>query len=336
MRFILILMLFLPGCDDTPTIPAYQKTTQYRLKDKLQNCEEYSVRLIDMREGGTSPYEHKYKIACGKPDKSPDQLLQFSSIPTDRIPVDVGTFRKYQNHLDRNILSRTSDGTISDTAQPPGYQYVGDERYGEWKTNDSGQREWIFIPMFMSMYPSYSSNPVYYNDYDDYRSHRQSGRSYYRPSYENRIRTRYTDRKPNFYDRLEQQKQKRQVSKVNFKKEPNFYDKMEAKKTAKARTEGINYAVGAGRENTLPKRSEGINRAVNTGIKTAPSRAPPEMGSTKPSPKPLSFKEKITRMKSDKSKNTTNISGYGVKTSKKFQKPKKVSKKTKTHNETTL
>lgn len=283
MKYLWLLVLLTLGCEDENPVPkepkkppAYQQTTQYRLKDTLKDCEEYSVRLTDMKaEGGE--YHHKYKINCGKPDATPDQLLNFASIPTGWVPVDADTFNNHQKDLDRNILSRDSNGEVTKVSQPPGYQYVGDERYGEWKSNDSGQKEWVFIPMFL---PMFGSSPIYRNDYDDYRDYRRSGRTYYRSDYETRIRTKYTNRKPSFYEKMEQRKYER----------------------------------------SKRKASSATNRAAGTYKKPVYNTTP----KTSPPKKPLSFKEKLQKAKA--TGGSSNISGYGKKSSKKFQtkaKPKK-------------
>lgn len=280
-RILLTIPLLLQGCDNTP---AHQKTTQWRLKDTLTGCEEYAVRLIDMKD--TEDYYHKYRIKCGKSDKSPDQLLSFTDIPTDWVKVDADTYNKYLNDLDRNILTRNSQGEVSNAAQPPGYQYVGDQKYGEWKANDSGQKEWVFIPMFL---PSFPSPPIYQNDYDDYRSYRRDGKSYYRSDYEDRVKRKYTNRKPNFYEELEKRKYERQRS----------YESYKAKSA-------VNRAAG----NYGTTNPRGPPKTYNTPTPT-----------TKP---PLTFQEKLTKTRAAGS--TSNISGYS-KTSKKFQTKKVIKKK---------
>jgi hypothetical protein len=279
--------LFL-GCDDTPP---HQKTTQWRLKDTLKDCEEYSVRLADMRE---SPgYQHKYKVRCGNTDTTtPDELTKFATIDTGWITVDSATYNKNKWDLDRNILTRNNKGEVSGVSQPPGYQYVGDPKYGEWKANEAGKTEWIFIPMFFG---GSSPPPVYQQDYNSYSEYRRQGTPYYRPDYEDRIRQKYSDRKPNFYEKLKQQKRTRPT--VDFQKKPDFYDNIRAKEAVKDRNDAMDRATG--------------KRPV---YNTVPKHDPPETTT-----KPLSFKEKMGQYKSGEKKAATNVSGYGVKTSKKFQ-----------------
>ena len=142
-----------------------------RISSNLKNVPEYSIILEDMQSTGTifKHYHHKYKVII-KED------IQYTGF----VKVSEQYYRKNENYLGMALLSKTADGYIK-TPSPPGYQYVGDDRYGEWKQDRSGNSFWSFYGkyMFMSHMFGMVSRPVYRSDYGAYSGYRKSNRPYY-------------------------------------------------------------------------------------------------------------------------------------------------------------
>lgn len=66
---------------------------------------------------------------------------------------------------------------------PPGYRYVGDKKYGNWRRDSSGNSFWVFYGQYAFMRslfwgPSYYS-PIYQRNYNTYTDYRRRGRTYY-------------------------------------------------------------------------------------------------------------------------------------------------------------
>jgi len=142
-----------------------------RISSNLKNVPEYTVILEDMQSRGSvfRQYYHKYKVIV-KED------IQYTGF----VRVSESYFKKNENYLGMALLSKTTDGYVK-TPSPPGYQYVGDDRYGEWKQNKSGNSFWAFYGqyMFMSHMFGMVNRPVYRSDYGAYNDYRKSNRPYY-------------------------------------------------------------------------------------------------------------------------------------------------------------
>jgi len=142
-----------------------------KLSARLKNVPEYSIILEDMQKTGSifKHYHHKYKVII-KED------IQYTGF----VKVSEQYYRKNENYLGMALLSKTADGYIK-TPSPPGYQYVGNSQYGEWKQNRSGNSFWAFYGqyMFMSHMFGMVSRPVYRSDYGAYNDYRKSNRPYY-------------------------------------------------------------------------------------------------------------------------------------------------------------
>ena len=169
------------------------------------NEKKFSVILEDMKQEGTffKSYFHKYKIIKHKEDDTP------YAESTDWIEVDERFFGMHRDNLGMVILDKQDIGKISKAASPPGYQYVGDPKYGEWKTHN-GSTFWSFYGkyMFMNQLFGMFSRPIYRNDYDTYRGGGYYGkRSYYGPKTSNGTPRYGTNsaqtrkEKPNFFRR---------------------------------------------------------------------------------------------------------------------------------------
>ena len=168
--FALVAALFaVVGCGPS-------ETPLERLEQQLDQYPEYSVTLQDMRADG---YYHQYGVAIGEPQAGSEDLVYRDSI-LDFQKVGRRTYERYQPHLGMVILSKGSDG-IDRNQHPPGYQQVGNERYGRWRTDSSGQSFWVFAAQYalLSHMIGGFNRPIYRNDWNGYRDARGRGQTYY-------------------------------------------------------------------------------------------------------------------------------------------------------------
>ncbi len=136
----------------------------------LKNTPEYSIILEDMKVSGSfvKQHYHKYKVTIGEDTNY-----------TNFVRVSKPFYKKNENNLGMALLSKTADGYIK-TPSPPGYQYVGNSRYGEWRTDNSGRSFWVFLGSYMFMSHMLGSNrTVYRSDYNTYNKYRASNRPFY-------------------------------------------------------------------------------------------------------------------------------------------------------------
>jgi hypothetical protein len=162
--------LAISGCGGTPS--PLQKINQ-----ALKDIPTYSVILEDMKEEGDffPEYFHKYKIVI--PDsESPEKAPRIAS--TDWMPVSADFYLARKPFLGMTIFVK-KDGKAGGVAAPPGYAYVGDQRYGRWRTDSSGRSFWEFFGMYALMSHLLGPRPIYRGDYDRYRSYRGRRRPYF-------------------------------------------------------------------------------------------------------------------------------------------------------------
>jgi hypothetical protein len=129
--------------------------------------------IIDMRsKSGVTA--HKYKV-----------ITNGKSVDTAWTPVDKATYRKHRDHLGMTIYSKPAgvlpeDATV--IASPPGYNYVGNRRYGRWEERN-GQSFWVFYGRYSLMRDLFWGRgmyrPIYRSEYRGYRSNIRSRRAYY-------------------------------------------------------------------------------------------------------------------------------------------------------------
>ena len=75
------------------------------------------------------------------------------------------------------IISKGADGSIDHDQHPPGYQYVGNERYGQWRDDRSGGSFWEFYGRYalLSYVIGGFGRPIYRTDWNAYRDSRGLG-----------------------------------------------------------------------------------------------------------------------------------------------------------------
>ena len=142
-----------------------------RLKSQLASAPEYAIILSDMREEGTffSSYFHQYQVVQGE-----------NSWTTDWLQVPESVYRANENFLGMTLASKTPDGE-NNVPHPPGYDYVGNPRYGSWQTNSSGMSFWAFYGQYALMRDllGIGRGSIFRNDYDAYQRSRSQQRPYY-------------------------------------------------------------------------------------------------------------------------------------------------------------
>ncbi|MBL4708253.1 MAG: hypothetical protein JKY48_07430 [Flavobacteriales bacterium] len=171
---VALLLLILNSCGGRD----FSKTPLDNYIVEFSNEKSFSIILADMDVDGTffKTHKHKYKIIKVKDD------LPYENT-TDWIEVEKGFFWKNEENLGMVVLEKNAEGKISKTASPPGYQYVGNNRYGEWRSNN-GNSFWAFYGqyMFMSHMFGMGRRPIYRDHYNSYSSGGYYGsRNYYGP-----------------------------------------------------------------------------------------------------------------------------------------------------------
>ena len=166
------------------------------LRERLHSESDYSVILADMRSDRglfSSIYFHRYQIVVGEKMET-----------TSWTQVSKEMYRRYESLLGMTILSKSPEGEVTEAAHPPGYQYVGNSRYGSWQRDRSGGSFWVFYGQYALMRDLFGlgSRRVYRNDWDDYRSYRQQRRPYFGPKQEYGTNGSHTKKaNPSFFER---------------------------------------------------------------------------------------------------------------------------------------
>ncbi len=174
--YSLILILGLGACGSDKPID--------RLKKEMDAYPEYSIMLHDMRESGAvlPEYFHRYKLVYALPiDDNPDSLEFLSNITT-WLEVPENYYRDNQNYLGMVLASKSRDGKISNDKFPPGYQYMGNPQYGQWRQNSDGTSFWEFYgkyAMMSQVFGLLGGGPIFRNDWNTYRDYRGSNRPYF-------------------------------------------------------------------------------------------------------------------------------------------------------------
>ncbi|MFQ5707510.1 MAG: hypothetical protein ACE5HO_08695 [bacterium] len=178
------------------------------IKRQLRSYPEYSVILQDMKEEGNffKDYYHRYKVVYA--EKSSDaENPTYQETVTDWYKVSKREFEKYANYLGMVLVSKSADGKVADVQYPPGYQYVGDSRYGNWRRDDRGNSFWEFYgkyAFFSHMFGMFG-RPIYRSDWDTYRNYRSRGTPYYGPNREYGTSGSYTKQtNKTFFERRRQ------------------------------------------------------------------------------------------------------------------------------------
>lgn len=187
-----------------------------RLTGQLSAYPEYSILLQDMREEGNffPEYAHRYKLVWGMPSTTDPKELDFQSEVTDWERVNKKEYAKYRDYLGMVVASKTPEAGVAQSQFPPGYQYVGDSRYGTWKQDGRGGSFWEFYGKYalLSHLFGMGRRAIYRSDWDHYRGSRSAGRPYWGPNREFGTAGSYTrNSNPTFFQRRLQREQARKA-----------------------------------------------------------------------------------------------------------------------------
>lgn len=211
-----MILFLIGGCSSGPRVAPIDK-----LKQNLKDVPTYSIILDDMKEEGnfSSRYFHKYRIVLAE---------QSDTGTTDWLEVPEDYYRINEPFLGMTLAVK-KDGEASSSVSPPGYQYVGDPKYGQWRTDHRGNSFWEFYgkyAFFSSLFGGFN-RPIYRDDYDSYRQYRSRNTPYFGRNKQYGTNGSYTRQtKPNFYSR--------RTARLNAK-QSSFKSKV-AKRTGRTRT----------------------------------------------------------------------------------------------------
>lgn len=212
IRTFLILSLFiLVSACSAPKSPLRS------IQARLDKYPEYSIILQDMKEEGvfSKSYFHQYQIVYAEKTGEGDDLA-YKTQTTEWLRTPKNDYRQYFDYLGMTLISKSAEGAVANTQQPPGYQYVGNPQYGRWRT-DGGGSFWEFYgkyAMMNQMFNLIGGRRVYRNDWDSYREYSGSGRPYFGKNREYGTSGSYTAKtNPNFFQR---KKMRETASKTKF------------------------------------------------------------------------------------------------------------------------
>ncbi|MCP4627528.1 MAG: hypothetical protein GY850_29040 [bacterium] len=162
------------------------------IRETMKGIPTCSVILDDMKEEGNffKDYYHKYKVITD------EKTLDMDWMAT---PEDV--YRRYEPLLGMTIWSK-QDGKENTSAGPPGYEYVGNPKYGNWQRDSSGNSFWAFYGQYRLLGDLLGGGRIHRNRYDTYASNRSWGKPYYGPNNEYGTNGSLTKKsKPDYYAR---------------------------------------------------------------------------------------------------------------------------------------
>lgn len=173
---ILSLAVMLTSCGESS--PSFKKQPIDDMVRDMSGINNYSILLYDMDYvEDKDVYRHQYQII--KEVAAKDTLV---SETTDWKVVGAEYFNAHVEDMGMALVTK-QDGKVEKAVSPPGYnQHVGNEKYGEWRSNSSGGSFWAFYGQyaFMRSLFGYGYSPIYRRGWNDYRgNYYGSGRTYY-------------------------------------------------------------------------------------------------------------------------------------------------------------
>jgi len=173
---LILAVLVLVGCSSGPRQPLEI------LNASLKDVPSYSIILDDMREEGNffKKYFHKYQVLREGPAGGEKQEEGLKTAATDWMEVPKGWYQQNLPFLGMVIFSK-KEGKVDQTAMPPGYQYVGNPRYGSWATDSRGNSFWAFYGQYALLSSLLGGRPIYRDHYREYNDYRSRGQTYYGP-----------------------------------------------------------------------------------------------------------------------------------------------------------
>lgn len=149
----------------------------------LNRYPEFSLIVDDLRvdDGFFADYFLRFRIltASGQRIANRDTLVYKQRV-SEWMKVPEAVFGRYEHYLAMVVASKTDDGRTTGVRQahPPGYQYVGNSRYGHW----GGGGFWQFYGQYAFMSAMLGGHRIGRQDYNGYRGSHGRGRPYFGPS----------------------------------------------------------------------------------------------------------------------------------------------------------
>jgi hypothetical protein len=173
LSLLVLAAAVLAGCSSDE----YVKSPVDDLIRDMDKEKDFTILLYDMDVEGSmfKTYKHRYKIITNENDSIPKEKL------SSWYEVDEQFFDMHVNDMGMEIAAKV-DGTVTKETAPPGFSnYVGNDRYGQWKSDASGNSFWAFYGQyaFMSNMMGMMSAPLYRQSYYDYQSNYRGVRPYY-------------------------------------------------------------------------------------------------------------------------------------------------------------
>jgi hypothetical protein len=186
--FLSLIFVF-SGCGGvTGELPVEQ------LKELQKDVATYSILLEDMKEEGNflKTYFHKYRV-----------VQEQEGWTTDWVEVPENYYQMNEQFLGMSLVTK-KEGEYNNKATPPGYGYVGDQRYGRWRRDERGGSFWEWYgkyALFSSLFGGWY-RPIYMRDYDVYRGYSSRNRPFFGRNQEFGSSGSITKKtKPSFYTR---------------------------------------------------------------------------------------------------------------------------------------
>jgi len=205
----LIFALFLFGGSGSGTTPLETIRTVYK------DTPTYSVILEDAKEEGNFFKDQYVKLRVLAPNEGEKT---FETRETGWMETNEDDFAALLPFLGMTVFAK-KDGKETSEANPPGYEYVGDKRYGEWQQSSGGTSIWMWYLGYRMMGGMFGTGSISRSSYDAYRTDRASGKPYFGPNKQYGTQGSYTKQKhPSFYER---HNSKKLANRATFSKKVN-------------------------------------------------------------------------------------------------------------------
>jgi hypothetical protein len=196
---ILTAILLASGCTD-------RRLPIEGLEASLADAATYSIILENMKEEGNffKSYYHQYRVVQPEGART-----------TKWLEVPETYYRKNEEFLGMTLAGK-KEGEDINGANPPGYAYVGDPRYGRWRDDGSGGSFWEFYGKYRLLTDFFGGwyRPVYREDYHTYERYRSRNIPYL--GRDRQFGTRGSVAKENKPDFFARRMAKEQAKKTSF------------------------------------------------------------------------------------------------------------------------
>lgn len=176
LTIVVLTISFLGMVSCSNRYQGYVEEGMDKVIKKYKNTPDYTMLLVDQTYENDQ-FKHKYDLLIPKTDST------FDTESTDWMVVSPEFFKKYEESLGMEVAHK-ENGILTKRTLPPGYsEYVGNEKYGQWRERDGGSF-WEFYgkyALLSSIFRMGAYNTSYgmWNTYD--RSYRYGTGNYYGP-----------------------------------------------------------------------------------------------------------------------------------------------------------